>query len=209
MNQTCLEDAAAHPYRATVSSRHARLFLFLVLPVLLLAFTPQLAAKKKAHIVYDKTVDFSRYKTYAWVKGFPMIDPRMDQYIIRSVDDALRGSGLTETKVSGADLVITYNAARDSNLSVGTALDPTFAATGGVPLSGQSVWETSNTGGVSTQVRKGSLNFEILDRKANKTIWSGTAKDTISDKPGDQWSQLQKALDDLFHDYPPTATKGK
>ena len=209
MNQTCLEDAAAHPYRATLSSRHARLFLFLVLPVLLLAFTPQLAAKKKAHIVYDKTVDFSRYKTYAWVKGFPMIDPRMDQYIIRSVDDALRGSGLTETKVSGADLVITYNAARDSNLSVGTALDPTFAATGGVPLSGHSVWETSNTGGVSTHVRKGSLNFEILDRKANKTIWSGTAKDTISDKPGDQWSQLQKALDDLFHDYPPTATKGK
>jgi hypothetical protein len=138
-----------------------------------------------------------------------MIDPRMDQYIIRSVDDVMRGSGLTETKVSGADLVVTYNAARDSNLSVGTALDPTFAATGGVPLSGHSVWETSSTGGVSTHVRKGSLNFEILDRKANKTIWSGTAKGTISDKPGDQWSQIQKALDDLFHDYPPTTTKGK
>jgi hypothetical protein len=178
--------------------------------VLLLAFTPQLAAKKKkADIVYDKAVDFSRYKTYAWVQGFPMIDPRMDQYIIHSVDDVLRGSGLTETKVSGADLVVTYNAARDSNLSVGTALDPTFAATGGVPLSGQSVWETSSTGGVSTHVRKGSLNFEILDRKANKTIWSGTAKGTISDKPGDQWGQLQKALDDLFHDYPPTTPKGK
>jgi hypothetical protein len=210
MNQTCFEAAEAHSRKATGSSRHARVFFFVVLPVLLLAFTPPLAAKKKkADIVYDKTVDFSRYKTYAWVQGFPMIDPRMDQYIIRSVDDVMRGSGLTETKVSGADLVVTYNAARDSNLSVGTALDPTFAATGGVPLSGHSVWETSSTGGVSTHVRKGSLNFEILDRKANKTIWSGTAKGTISDKPGDQWSQIQKALDDLFHDYPPTTTKGK
>lgn len=209
MNQTCFEAAAAHPHKATGSSRHARLFVFVVLPVLLLAFTPELAAKKKAQIVYDKTVDFSRYKTYAWVQGFPMIDPRMDQYIVRSVNDVMRGSGLTETKVSGADLVVTYNAARDSNLSVGTALDPTFAATGGVPVSGHSVWETSSTGGVSTHVRKGSLNFEILDRKTNKTIWSGTAKDTISDKPGDQWSQLQKALDNLFHDYPPTTTKGK
>src|SRR6516225_5492951 len=100
MNQSCFEDAAAHPQKATGSSRHTRLFLFLVLPVLLLVFTPQLAAKKKARIVYDKTVDFSRYKTYAWVQGFPMIDPKMDQYIIRSVNDALRSSGLTETKVS-------------------------------------------------------------------------------------------------------------
>jgi hypothetical protein len=208
MKQACLEAAEAHPRQATGNDQHARGF-FLILPVLLLAFTPQLAAKKKADIVYDKNVDFSGYKTYAWVPGFPLVDPRMDQYVIHSVDDVLRRSGLTETKVSEADVVVTYNAARDTDLSIGTALDPTFAATGGVPLSGQSIWQTSSTGGVSTHVRKGSLNFEILDRKANKTIWSGTAKNTISDKPGDQWSQVQKALDDLFHDYPPTTTKGK
>lgn len=138
-----------------------------------------------------------------------MIDPKMDQYIVHSVDDVLRRSGLTENKVSEADLVVTYNAARDAEISVGTALDPTFAATGGLPLSGHSVWQTSSARGVSTHVRKGSLNFEILDRKANKTIWSGTASDTISDKPGDHWSQVQKALDNLFHDYPPTPSRGK
>jgi Domain of unknown function (DUF4136) len=190
------------------SRRQLRLF-FLVLSLLLFAFTPRLAAKKKADIVYDKTIDFSRFKTYAWVQGFPMVDPRMDQYIIHSVDDVMRRSGLTETKVSEADLVVTYNAALDSDLSVGTTLDPTYAATGGVPLSGHSIWQTSNSGGASAQVHKGSLNFEILDRKANKTVWSGTAKRTISDKPGDHLSQVQKALDDLFHDYPPSPTKGK
>jgi Domain of unknown function (DUF4136) len=174
-----------------------------VIAVLVLVFAPQVDAKKKVDIVYDKTVDFSRYKTYAWVQGFPVIDPRIDQYIIHSVDDVLRRSGLTQTKVSEADLVVTYNAARDSDLSVGTALDPTYAATGGVPVSGSSIWQTSGTGGGSTQVHKGSLNFEILDRKANRPIWSGTAKDSVSDKPGDHWSQVQKALDDLFHDYPP------
>jgi hypothetical protein len=203
MNQTCFDAAKAPPYKARGSKWRAGI-LFLVVAVPLFAFTPPLAAKKKADIVYDKTVDFSRYKTYAWVQGFPMIDPRMDQYIIHSVDDVLRRSGLTETKVSEADLVVTYNAARDSDLSVGTALDPTYAATGGMPVSGQSIWQTSSTGGVSTHVNKGSLNFEILDRKANKAIWSGTAQGTISDKPGDHWSQVQKALDNLFHDYPPT-----
>jgi hypothetical protein len=206
INQTSFEAAEAHPSKAIGNGRHERLFFF-VLPVLLLAFAPQVAAKKKADIVYDKNIDFSRYRTYAWVQGFPVVDPTMNQYVIHSVDDVLRRSGLTETKVSEADLVVTYNAARDSDLSVGTALDPTFAATGGIPLSGQSIWQTSSTGGGSTHVRKGSLNFEILDRMANKTIWSGTAKNTISDKPGDQWSQIQKALDDLFHDYPPTTTK--
>ena len=208
MNQTCFEAATVHPLKTKGRNWLARGAL-LVLPVLLFAFTPRLAAKKKADIVYDKTVDFSRYKTYAWVQGFPMIDPRMDQYIVHSVDDVLRRSGLIETKVNEADLVVTYNAARDSDLSVGTALDPTYAATGGIPQSGRSIWQTSSPGGASTHVDKGSLNFEILDRKADRTIWSGTAKGTISDKPGDHWSQVQKALDDLFHDYPPTTTNSK
>lgn len=208
MNRDWVDGVGARPYKTAWGCRRLRI-LSLIVPALivpvLLTFTPQLAAKKKVEIVYDKAVDFSKYKTYAWVQGFPAIDPRMDLYITHSVNDVLLRSGLKEVKVSEADLVVTYNAARDSDLSVGTALDPTYAATGGVPLSGSSIWVTSSTGGVSTHVRKGSLNFEILDRKANKPIWVGTAKDTISDKPGDQLSQVQKALDDLFHDYPPAA----
>jgi len=204
MNQTCVDAGEARPQKPAWSTRNIPV-LSIFIPVLLLTVTPQLAAKK-VDIVYDKTVDFSKYKTYAWVRGVPVIDPRIDQYITHSVDDVLRRSGLTQVKVNEADLVITYNAARDSDLSVGTALDPTYAATGGVPLSGSRIWVTSSTGGVSTHVRKGSLNFEILDRKANKPNWSGTAKGTISDKPGDHWSQVQKALDNLFHNYPPTTT---
>lgn len=206
MNQACFERAEV---RHKASGNRRVWGGFAGIAMLLLAFTPQLSAKKKADIVYDKSVDFSKYKTYTWVQGIPMIDPRMDQYITHSVDDVLRRSGLTEAKFDQAELVITYNAARDSDLSVGTALDPTFAATGGVPLSGHSIWQTSSAGGVSTHVRKGSLNFEILDRKANKTIWSGTAKGSVSDKPGEHWGQVQKALDDLFHDYPPVPAKGK
>lgn len=189
--------------KKSLSIRRRARIVALVVPALLLVFTPQLVAKKKAEIVYDKAVDFSKYRTYAWVQGVPVIDPRIDQYIIHSVDDVLRRSGLTEVKVSEADLVITYNAASQSDLSIGTALDPTYAATGGVPPNGQSIWVASGASGMPTHVRKGSLNFEILDRKANKPVWTGTSKGTLSDKPGDHWSQVQKALDDLFHDYPP------
>src|SRR5215469_4085740 len=206
MNQTYGDSIQAHPSQKGWSRRGVRNF-FVIVPALVLAFAPQVAAKRKAEIVYDKTVDFSKYKTYAWVQGFPAIDPRMDLYITHSVNDVLQRSGMKEVKVNEADLIITYNAARDSDLSVGTALDPTYAATGGVPLSGSSIWQTSSTGGVSTHVHKGSLNFEILDRKANKPIWSGTAKDSVSDKPGEHLSQVQKALDDLFRDYPPTSSK--
>lgn len=204
MNQTYWKSAGRHSQKP--GWRDARLFS-IVVALVLVVLIPQAGAKKKASIVYDKTVDFSHYRTYAWVQGFPVIDPRIDQYIVHSVDDVLRRSGMTETRVSEADLVVTYNAARDSDLSVGTALDPTYAATGGVPLSGSSIWVTSSTGGASTNVRKGSLNFEILDRKANRAIWTGTAKDSVSDKPGEHWSQVQKALDDLFHDYPPNGAK--
>jgi hypothetical protein len=206
MNQTCLNAAARRPHQPAWRAWSVR-GLSVVVPGLLLALTPQLAAKKKAEIVYDKTVDFSKYKTYAWVQGIPVIDPRIDHYITHSVDDVLGRSALTQVKVNEADLIVTYNAARDSDLSIGTVLDPTYAATGGVSPTGTSIWVTPSSGGVPTHVHKGSLNFEILDRKANKPIWTGTAKGSISDKPGDHWSQVQKALDDLFHDYPPTTTK--
>jgi len=175
--------------------------------VVLLLSGVQVGAQK-VKINYDTTVDFSKFKTYAWVQGTPVFDPSLDGYIKKSLNDMFQHLGMNESPVQTADLVITYHAALGTDLSVGTALDPTFAATGGVPLAGHSIWETSG-GAAAAHVHKGSLAFEILDRTANRPIWTGIANHSVADKPSERREQVQKALDKLFRQYPPPPKTAK
>ncbi len=173
--------------------------------VFALPLIPRLEAQK-VKIEYDKTTDFSKFKTYAWVQGTPLFDPQLDAYVRNSISDMFRHMGMTEAPVNAADILVTYHAAAGTDLNVGTALDPTFAATGGVPLPGHSVWETAG-GAAATHVNKGSLAFEILDRQANRPIWTGIAKGSVSDSQHERREQIQKALDKLFRSFPPSPGK--
>lgn len=171
--------------------------------VVLLQFVPQLVAQK-IKIEYEKTTDFSKFKTYAWVPGTPVFDPQMDAYIQNRLVEVLRRSGMIEAAVNAADVLVTYHAALSTDLNVGTALDPTFAASGGTPIAGHSIWETTATGG--THVTKGSIAFEILDRVAKRPVWIGTAKHTVSDVHHERWNDVEKALDKLLRHFPPKST---
>ncbi len=182
-----------------------RLWAFAVVLALLSPGLVTELAAKKAQINYDKTTDFSKFKTYAWVPGTPAPDPRVDKYITDSVTDVFRRSGMTEAKPGEADIVATYHVAGSSDFSVGTALDPTYASSGGVLIPGTSVWAPSGAG--STVVRKGTITFVIVNRAANKAVWTGSAQAKLADNLGERWGQVQKALDQLFHDFPPVAGK--
>lgn len=168
--------------------------------VFLLTLVLQVEAQK-IKIQYERTTDFSKFKTYAWVPGTPVFDPNMDKYIENRLIEAIRASGMTEAPINTADVLVTYHAALGTDLNVGTALDPTFAATGGVPTAGHSIWETTSTGG--THVTKGSIAFEILDRVAKRPVWIGTAKHTVSDVHNERWNDVEKALDKLLSRFPP------
>lgn len=172
----------------------------LIVLMSLSVLVPQLEAQK-VRIQYDKATDFSKFKTYEWVPGTPVFDPKLDAYIKDSVIDVLRRSGMTEAPVNSAELLVTYHAAVKSDLSVGTAIDPTYAASGGVPIPGQNVWEVG--GGGATHVTKGSLTVEVVDRLTSRPIWTGTAKHTLSDHHHERWNQVEKALNKLFRNFPP------
>jgi len=190
-------------HRSHAGGLRVRAHSVLVWVLSIVLLPPAQAVAQKVTINYDKATNFSKFKTYAWVQGTPGFDPALDAYIKKSINDMLQHIGMTETNVAAADLVVTYHAAVSTDLSVGTALDPTFAASGGVAMAGHSIWETAG-GAAATHVNKGGLAFEMLDRAANRLAWSGTAKHTISDKHSERWDQIQKAMDKLFRNFPPT-----
>jgi len=172
--------------------------------VFLLLLVVQVEAQK-IKIQYDKATNFSKFKTYAWVPGTPVIDPQMDKYIQDRLIEALHHSGMSEAPINTADVLVTYHAALGTDLNVGNALDPTFAQSGGVPIAGHSVWETSGSGG--THVTKGSIAFEILDRAGKRPVWVGKAKHTVSDLHHERWNDVEKALDKLLLRFPPKPRK--
>ena len=174
----------------------------LLLTLLALPATP--LAGQKVHVDFDKGTDFSRFKTYAWVRGTPVNNPNMDLYIKSVTTELLRRKGIIETEFSKADSLITYHAAGDSDIAVSGSLDPTFIASGGIPFPNQTVWSGSTGGMPASMVRKGSLGFQILDKGANHVVWTGTAKGTLKDKTPDKLDQIDKILQKLFEQYPPS-----
>jgi hypothetical protein len=49
---------------------------------------------------YDKSADFAKFKTYAWIKRTPAANPNLDLYIMGAVDHDLGLKELTRPKPS-------------------------------------------------------------------------------------------------------------
>src|SRR5512133_1634482 len=79
-------------------------------PICCFLFLSLMAAKlvdQKVKVGYDKSVDFSRYKTYTWAKlTMPSARPTLYAIVVESIDEELRKKGLSRVE-NGGDLVLT------------------------------------------------------------------------------------------------------
>ena len=153
---------------------------------------------------FDKATDFSKLKTYAWAPGTASPYPNLDLYIRAVVDEALSKKGLVQSEAKQADILIAYHAAGDTDVSMGGFNDPTYSATGGVPIPGTTMWSSGVTAGaVGSSIRKGSLAIQMYDRRQQKFVWEASAKDTMKEKMAERTAQLDKALVKMMDRYPP------
>jgi hypothetical protein len=98
--------------------------------VVLLASLNGLA--QKVTIDFDKGTDFSRPKTYAWIKGTPASNPKLDLYIMGVGDHQLEQKGLTKVEAKDADLLITYHAASHGEINTSSAGAELSSTTGAI-----------------------------------------------------------------------------
>jgi Domain of unknown function (DUF4136) len=185
-----------HEMMKHTMSKHGLLAVLLMLPM-------SLASGQKVRFDYSKETDFSRFKTFAWVPGSSVITDQMDSYIKTGVVQILKSKGIFQTDFSKADSLLTYDLATDADIAIGRALDPSYAASGGVPLPGQSIWLAPEVGTPATNVRKGEIVFRFLDKNANRVVWTGIAKGNLDSKAFDNLKLLNGALNKLFDEYPP------
>jgi Domain of unknown function (DUF4136) len=165
--------------------------------VFLLSAYPALG--QKVEIKVDKNTDFSKYKTYFWVKGMPARNPIINKMITDTVDQQLSARGLTMTD-AGGDLQVMFAAAVDLDLQ----------ETGVTWSNVSNPMGTLASIGPPMNITKGTLVVDLTDRQTERYVWRGIAKATLSRPPsGDIVKDAQsveklvkKSVAKMFDKYP-------
>ena len=68
---------------------------------------------------FDKSMDFARVRTYAWVRGTVLDDDLNHRRIVEAIDGQLRSKGLRKIKADAhPDVFVAYHASFDSDLQI-------------------------------------------------------------------------------------------
>ena len=152
---------------------------------------------------YDHSVDFSKYKTFAWAphtenktrdkhkKG--EVDPGykelMDKRLRTDVEEILVGRGYTKTSPENADLLLEYH------FGLKQKMDRIGFRSGG------------RGGGISRSMRipvtEDNIVLEMIDRETNQLVWRGWAEGELEDIAKEP-RVIKKSIQEFLGDFPPS-----
>jgi hypothetical protein len=189
------------------SSLHRKLSSGTLLLVLTLLFCAT-ASAEKIRVHYDKSLDFSKFKTYGWAPHGAVARPMLALDFVGAVEDELNARGLHKVE-SNPDLIIVFYSAVDSEISM-TSANPLYNATGGIPpfdpsmtSPGNSLYWDSYYGNRTIVVHPGTLIIDLIDFKNKKLAWRGFASEAISaNNPDKLMSEVNSTITKLFKEYP-------
>jgi hypothetical protein len=148
---------------------------------------------------YNKGTDFTQYKTFMWIKEPQTTNPLMKQRVIEDVNAALTGKGL-QLVTDNADLCVAAHAATKQNKTLNTF----YNGFGGGWRWGGGFGSATTTVDTYTV---GTLVVDIFDSKTKDAIWRGTSSKTLSGDPAKNAGNLNKAVEKMFKDFPPSGKK--
>ena len=167
------------------------------------------AFAQRVQFDYDRSANFSAYKTYQWVdyQRVAVGDQLLDQDIKRSVDEQLAGKGLQRVE-SGGDLLAGYQT-RISEEKEFDAFGSGFGGWGGWGGPGWGALGNADIHGRTSTIENGTLTVGLFDPAKKQLIWRGSVSKTLDIKkdPNKNYSTLEKAVTKLFKSYPPGAGK--
>ena len=142
---------------------------------------------------YDRTTNFSKYKTYSWhkveVKNALWVDR-----IKNAVNDELAKKGWTQVAAGGDVSIGAIGITRDH-----ATLESAYNGMDGFR------WEGFGHDYVLEQQPEGTLAVSIFDNETKKLVWVGTSINAISDKSDKNIKNLDKGVQEMFEHFPPEA----
>ena len=148
---------------------------------------------------YDKTADFTQYKTFSiYQEGIDQLKLNdIDKNrIVRALVGQLKSKGLTES--AEGDLKVNVLASSKKVINVDN--DPYW----GGPWGWGYGWSNSST---VYETREGKLTIHLVDSKKNVLVWEGIAEGFNVNDVGNKEEQIGKAIQKVFTFYPPKEKK--
>ncbi|HXJ86662.1 MAG TPA: DUF4136 domain-containing protein [Candidatus Binatia bacterium] len=162
------------------------------------------SSAQKVKVGYDKSTDFSQFKTYSWAEpAMPPVRPVLFEAVTARVEVELQQKGLTKVAKDG-DLTLMPAGGIDLGFAgqAGTPYSPTYSAA--PPTLNATMW-TGATGPSSagTYVPEGTLALTFVDRATNKIVWSGSVKQKLDiEKKNKSLELVDKAVIKLLQQFP-------
>ncbi|HEY7500643.1 MAG TPA: DUF4136 domain-containing protein [Vicinamibacterales bacterium] len=146
---------------------------------------------------FDRGADFSKFKTYAWVRGTNLNDELNHKRIMRAVDAQLASRGFAKSEsAANADVLVAYHATFDKNLQI----NGFSSGWGGYRFAG-------NRTGTATveEIVVGTLAIDLVDAKSKTIVWRGMATKEVDVKANadKREKNINRAAEKLFKNYPP------
>jgi hypothetical protein len=149
---------------------------------------------------YDRSANFSQYKTYSWEKVQTQ-DPLWVDRIKEAVNADLTAKGLTPVE-SGGDIAIIAMETTKNQQTLNTFYDGFGGGWG---------WRWGGgLGDATTTVdnyKVGTLVVDLFDAHTKQLLWRGSSSDTLSDKSDKNIKNLDKGVQKMFDHFPPDVKK--
>jgi len=153
----------------------------------------------KVNSDYDKTVDFSAYKTYAFYKtGIDKVEiSDLDKKrILRSIDTEMLAKGFTKSETP--DLLININTKVEKNINVNQFYSGWGYGWG---------WGWNPYWGANTSVytsNDGILTIDLIDAKKKELIWQGEGQGFLTTDTHKKDEVIHEFVVKILAQYPPT-----
>jgi hypothetical protein len=142
---------------------------------------------------YDRNVNFSAYRTYAWAGGTNLADDLNHARIVAAVERQLAAKGLARVDSTGSpDVLVVYRVGLHQDLEI-NGYENRWAIAPGGPS-----WARLE------QVPVGTLAVGIIDAKTRSLVWRAAAtKDLDPGASPEKWEKsINKAVEKMFKHYP-------
>lgn len=172
----------------------------------LLVFAVAACASVSTSFDYDKTADFSKYKTYSFTEHaqqLPEINQLDRDRILAAIDTEMVKRGYTKSD-SSPDVLV------DVFLKTEEEISATATNTGGYGRWGYGYgWGGGTTHVDYNKYTKGTLFISLVDRATEKIAWQGRGSKTLNEnvKPEKKEANIKSAINAIFLKYPKTAAK--
>ena len=166
-----------------------------ILPLLLL-FLVASCSSVYVNTDYDKKVDFTQYKTYAYYKtGIDKVEiSDLDKKrVLRSIDEVMLTKGFTKSDTP--DLLININAKAEKNVDVNQFNYGWGFGWGWSPFWGGNTMVSTSTDGI--------LTIDLIDAKQKELVWQGEGTGYLTKNTDAKDENIKEFVSKILAQYPP------